>query len=71
MSEKLPKVGTWDAMADAVDILNKGGLAFVLTVGMENSRIARSRTNATVLDSLEWLESRHEENMKLMRDQYE
>lgn len=70
MSGKPKIVGTWDAMAEAVDILNNGGLAFVLTVGMDGSRLARSRTNAASVEAFDWLERKHREYSPGLREQF-
>lgn len=63
-------VGTWDGLEDAIDALNKGGLSFVLTVGMGGSHIARTRTNAYDRAALDWLLDQHDENSDELREQY-
>lgn len=62
--------GTWDALEDAAEMLNASGLAYILTVGQEGSRIARTRTNALNLDGLEWLASRNADNVERLRKDY-
>lgn len=51
-------VGTWDALEDAAELLNKAGLAYILTAAMDGSNVARTRTNAASLEALDWMAER-------------
>lgn len=62
--------GTWDALEDAAEFLNRSGLYYILTVGQEGSRIARTRTNVVNLDGLEWMASRNADNVERLREDY-
>jgi hypothetical protein len=69
--EKEPIPGTWDALEDAAEHLNRSGLYYVLTVCMEGSKWARTRTNMENLEGLEWIEARNAENLQKLRRDYE
>jgi len=59
--------GTWDALEDAAEMLNRSGLGYILTVGQGGSRIARTRTNAMDIEALDWLDKRARENVEKLR----
>lgn len=63
-----PVIGSWDALFDAIELLEKSGLTFVLSVAMDGSRMCRTRTNATTVDRFEWMRERCAENMALIRE---
>lgn len=65
----MPRIpGTWDALEDAAEMLNKAGLAYVLTAAMDGSNLARTRTNAASREALDWLADRAEETIDQLRE---
>lgn len=68
----MPRIpGTWDALEDAAEMLNKAGLAYVLTVAMDGSNIARTRTNAVDVAALDWMTERGAVNVEQLREGWE
>lgn len=64
-------IGSWDALEDAAEILERQGLVYILTVGMPGTKVVRTHTNAGDIGTLDTLEEQHAENMLTIRKEWD